>query len=69
MKNIIIEDKNRVTPFTYEGGTVIAVAKNTPHADGYQLCFEKSGWRSPLYNRDYLISIGCNPVELDNIEY
>lgn len=58
-----------ITPFTYQGATIIAVAKDLPHVDGYQLCSQEAGWGDAVYSRDYLSSIGADAAEIDAIQH
>lgn len=58
-----------ITPFQYQGATIVAVEKEFPHVDGYQLCSKEGGWTDGCYSRDYLVSIGAAAAEIDAIRH
>ena len=66
----IIDAKNCITPFTFQGGTIRAVSANiTFVSDKYEPSFQLCGavWGDGCYPRSMLIDAGAVAAELDAV--
>ena len=54
----------QVTPFTYQGVTITAIAKVVQHVEAYQIWSKESGWIDVIHSPEYLISLGAKEGEI-----